>query len=147
METIVVGGAGFLLAVLWFDLMFDVQARDPSPSIAAIDSIARYNRRVTTDAAPMGRLVGVAMGVTLAGIAGEITSPEHRWTGVASLVLALPPFALAGARILPAAKRLGLGDVLEADRPTVARSILRWHVYSFVSMVGLVAVQAISIAG
>ena len=27
MEVAVVGGAGFLLAVLWFDLMFDVQVR------------------------------------------------------------------------------------------------------------------------
>ena len=49
-------GAGFLLAVLWFDLMHDVQVlrlpagEDPS---AALTSIARYYRRVTTDARPM----------------------------------------------------------------------------------------------
>lgn len=37
MEIFVVVGAGFLLAVLWFDLMFDVQAND-----------ARDDKRVST---------------------------------------------------------------------------------------------------
>ena len=46
-------GAGFLLAVLWFDLMFDVQAcagRAASCEEAVLALIAGYYRRVTTTA-------------------------------------------------------------------------------------------------
>jgi len=56
----VTGGAGFLLAVLWFDLMFDVQVAGhdgeelPEPVLA---SIAGYYARVTTAARPMNRLI------------------------------------------------------------------------------------------
>ncbi len=49
MEAFVTAGAGFLLAVLWFDLMFDVQARG-TVTDDAIASISAYYRRVTTDA-------------------------------------------------------------------------------------------------
>jgi hypothetical protein len=62
-------GAGFLLAVLWFDLMFDVQVlRHPAGDLpeTVLASIAGYYRRVTTDATPMNRLVAVAMVATIA---------------------------------------------------------------------------------
>src|SRR6185312_1844083 len=50
-NAFVSAGAGFLLAVLWFDLMFDVQARGGSEvSPAALSSIAYYYARVTTGA-------------------------------------------------------------------------------------------------
>lgn len=52
MNTFAVAGAGFLLAVLWFDLMFDVQTRKHAgerlpPEVLA--SITSYYRRVTTE--------------------------------------------------------------------------------------------------
>ena len=53
MHTYVAAGAAFLLAVLWFDLMFDVQVRShPSNPLPAnvLASISAYYRRVTTDA-------------------------------------------------------------------------------------------------
>ena len=56
-------GLGFLLAVLWFDLMFDVQVvghREPLLPVAVLDSIGAYYRRVTTNARPMNRHVFVA---------------------------------------------------------------------------------------
>ena len=46
-------GCGFLLAVLWFDLMFDVQAlRAPEGELPerSLASIAGYYARVTTAA-------------------------------------------------------------------------------------------------
>jgi hypothetical protein len=61
---------GFLLAVLWFDLMFDVQVLGLPPGPLpeeVLSSIAGYYRRVTTTANPMGRLVGVFMLILLAG--------------------------------------------------------------------------------
>jgi hypothetical protein len=63
MHTFAAAGAGFLLAVLWFDLMFDVQTRkhtgDLPPEVLA--SISAYYRRVTTEAYPMNRLVALVM--------------------------------------------------------------------------------------
>jgi hypothetical protein len=75
MHVFAATGAGFLVAVLWFDLMFDVQARGhagqtlPPETLA---SIAGYYRRVTTEASPMGQLVAVVMLATLGALVAEI---------------------------------------------------------------------------
>lgn len=46
--------AGFLLAVLWMDLMFDSQAglRGPQPDEAALAAIGAYYHRATTHPSP-----------------------------------------------------------------------------------------------
>jgi hypothetical protein len=70
-SAFVTAGAGFLLAVLWFDLMFDVQVLGhserelPEP---VLSSISAYYARVTTAARPMNRLIAVTMIATLAAI-------------------------------------------------------------------------------
>ncbi len=109
MNAFVAAGAGFLLAVLWFDLMFDVQAAGhaevPEPALA---SIAAYYARVTTAARPMNRLIAAVMAATLAAIVVEIAgSTEPAWLGWVSLGLALAAIGLAGLRTVPAAVRLG----------------------------------------
>ena len=111
MNAFVAAGAGFLLAVLWFDLMFDVQVRGAAGRRLpeqALASIAAYYGRVTTAARPMNRLVATAMLATLAAIVVEIAAGRSRpglaW---ASLALAAVPIALAGARTVPGAVRLG----------------------------------------
>jgi hypothetical protein len=51
-------GAGFLLAVLWFDLIFDVQIlghRGEGMPEEVLGSICAYYARVTTAARPMNR--------------------------------------------------------------------------------------------
>jgi hypothetical protein len=53
MNALAASGAGFLLAVLWFDLMFDVQTRKSAANVLPSDvlaSISAYYRRVTTEA-------------------------------------------------------------------------------------------------
>src|SRR3974390_269972 len=71
MNAFAAAGAGFLLAVLWFDLMFDVQTRNsaanPLPS-DVLASISAYYRRVTTEAYPMNRLGALVMLLTLGAI-------------------------------------------------------------------------------
>ena len=57
MSPTVIACGGFLLAVLWMDLMFDVQVLRHRGSTAPLPedvlaSIAAYYRRVTTDAEP-----------------------------------------------------------------------------------------------
>ncbi|HEU5084879.1 MAG TPA: hypothetical protein VFU14_16175 [Acidimicrobiales bacterium] len=150
MTVIVVGGASFLLAVLWFDLMFDVQVRGhdgvelPEPVLA---SIASYYRRVTTDAAPMNRFVALGMVATLAGIVGQAAAGETGWPWlVASALLAVPPIALAGARVVPAAVRLGTRVDEPVEQSRLARQIFRDHVFCFTSIGFLVAAQAVAAA-
>jgi hypothetical protein len=80
MDSFAAAGAGFLLAVLWFDLMFDVQTRKHagaalSPEI--LTSISNYYRRVTTDAYPMNRLIALVMLLTLAAICAEVVQSEY----------------------------------------------------------------------
>lgn len=75
MSAFVTAGGGFLLAVLWFDLMFDVQVLgQPAGELPEqrLSSIAAYYARVTTAARPMNRLIAAVMLATLAAIVVEI---------------------------------------------------------------------------
>ena len=104
MSAFVTAGAGFLLAVLWFDLMFDVQvlgrprgeAELPGPLLA---SISAYYRRVTTAARPMNRLVAAVMLATLAALIVEVARGDRpAWAAWASLALALAAISIAAVR-------------------------------------------------
>jgi hypothetical protein len=145
MQPFVVAGAGFLLAVLWFDLMFDSQVLRhrggdlPEPVLA---SIAGYYRRVTTDAHPMGRLVAAVMLATVGALVAQAAAGDvTRWVTVVSLAAALTGVGLAGARTVPHAVRLGgRGDPL-ADQSRLARSILRDHLVCLAAIATLLVVQ------
>jgi hypothetical protein len=144
-SAFVTAGAGFLLAVLWFDLMFDVQVRGhherelPEEVLA---SIAGYYRRVTTAARPMNRLIATVMLATLAAIAVEIASTEEElWVASLSLSLALPPILLAGLGIVPRAVRLGARLDPPERQSALARSIFRGHLLCAAAIAALLALQ------
>jgi hypothetical protein len=144
----VAAGAGFLLAVLWFDLMFDVQAvghgGDELPA-AVLDSIAGYYRRVTTSARPMNRLIATVMLATLGSIVAEIVNGmPSRWVACASLALAAFAILLAGARTVPSAVRLGSRHDSVGRQSALARAILCQHVLCFVSMAAVLTLQLAS---
>src|SRR6202171_4312677 len=129
MSAFVTAGSGFLLAVLWFDLMFDVQvlghrARELPEEVLA--SIAGYYRRVTTAARPMNRLIAAVMLATLAAIIYELISWDAgRWVGWASIALAAAPILLAGLHTVPSAVRLGTRADDPARQSGLARTIWR----------------------
>jgi hypothetical protein len=141
----VTAGAGFLLAVLWFDLMFDVQVlrhqeRDLPEDVLA--SIAAYYRRVTTAARPMNRLIAAVMVVTIAAIVGQLARrDEPRWVGWVSLALAAAPILLAAAHTVPSAVRLGARTDPIDHQSELARSIFRDHILSAAAITALLAVQ------
>jgi hypothetical protein len=142
----VTAGAGFLLAVLWFDLMFDVQViRDRAHGDApedALASIAAYYGRVTTGASPMNRLISVVMLGTLAAIVVQIANGDDpRWVGWASLALAGAAIALAAAHTFPSAVRLGTRADSLAGQNRLARSILRDHIACFTAISSLLVIQ------
>ena len=138
-------GGGFLLAVLWFDLMFDVQTfgahqRElPEPVLA---SIAGYYRRVTTAARPMNRLIAAVMLATLAAIIVEIARGRHPlWVAWASLALAGVPIAIAATQTVPRAVRLGAREDSLDGQSELARSICRDHLLCAASITALLALQ------
>src|SRR5262245_27452952 len=111
MRAMVSAGAGFLLAVLWFDLMFDVQVRkhaDKSLPPEVLSSISAYYRRVTTEAHPMNLLVASVMIATLATIVAEVVQGMHPWwMAWGSLALSGSGSPIALRRTVPNARRLG----------------------------------------
>lgn len=138
-------GAGFLLAVLWFDLMFDVQViahRERVLPEELLDSVAGYYRRVTTAARPMNRLIAAVMLATLAAIVAEIVNGDApiavTWV---SLVLAAGPILLAGARTVPSAVRLGTRSDTPERQSALARSICRQHLLCLAAIAALLALQ------
>jgi hypothetical protein len=138
-------GAGFLTAVLWFDLMFDVQTRThrgdvlPSPVLA---SIVAYYRRVTTEAAPMNRLITLVMLATLAVLIAEVRTGEvPRAISVASLAFAGGAIGLAAARTVRNAVRLGGAQDPPALQMQLARLIYRDHLNCLIAMVAVVVLQ------
>ena len=138
----------FLLAVLWFDLMFDVQVLGhrgvdvPEPVLA---SIAAYYRRVTTDAAPMGHAVAGAMVVGVVTLLVRLVAgPPPRWPALLSLLLIAAPSALALGRVVPNAVRLGTRRDQPAIQSALARAILRDHLACFAALTAFVVVQIVS---
>ena len=148
MRTFAAAGAGFLLAVLWFDLMFDVQSRkhagDPLPT-EVLASISAYYRRVTTEAYPMNRLVALVMLLTLVAIVAELVEGVHPWwIGWVSLALAGSGVVPTLTRTVPNARRLGRAQDTPEIQSTLARAICRDHLFSFARTFLLLGLQLIA---
>jgi hypothetical protein len=146
MTEIITASAGFLVAVLWFDLMFDVQVlahrRSPEVPESVTESIATYYRRVTTTASPMGTLVGVVMAVLLITLVVQAATAEAAvWVSAVSIAAAAAAIGLAMARVFPRAGRLGERSQPQAEQSEIARSIFRDHVLCLAAMVTLLGVQ------
>jgi hypothetical protein len=141
----VTGGAGFLLAVLWFDLMFDVQVlrhRDAELPEEVLASIGAYYRRVTTAARPMNRLIALVMVATLVAIVVQLARDDAPlWVSIASLVLAGSAILLAAAHTVPSAVRLGGREDRADVQSRVARAIFRDHVLCALAMAALLTTQ------
>jgi hypothetical protein len=144
-SAFVAAGAGFLLAVLWFDLMFDVQVRGHDGAElpeAVLASIAGYYRRVTTASRPMNQLISAVMLATLAAIVVQIArADDPRWVGWASLPLAVVPIGLAAAHTVPSAVRFGTRRDPSDHQSALARAILRDHAACFAAIAALLVVQ------
>jgi hypothetical protein len=141
----ITAGAGFLLAVLWFDLMFDVQTarvRDGVLPEAVLASIAAYYSRVTTGARPMNRLVAAAMLLTLGSIVAQLARGDRpHWAGWVSLALAAAAIVLAAARTVPHAVRLGTRRDPAPRQSELARSIFIDHLVCAAAIVALLVIQ------
>ena len=117
MHTFAAAGAAFLLAVLWFDLMFDVQVR-------------RH---------PVGTLPPSA-----AIVAQIVEGVSPWWIGWVSLVIAGSGFGPTLLRTVPNARRLGRAEDTPEEQTRLARAIWRAHVLSVARMFVVLCLQLIA---
>jgi hypothetical protein len=141
-SLLVIAGAGVLIGVLWMDLMFDVQALGhagnlPEPVLA---SIAGYYRRVTTEAWPMGALIGGSMAVAAGSAAWQLVR-QPSWAHAAVLMLVCIPVALAARRVLPNAVRLAQRSDSIAEQSRLARTICHDHLACLAMMLAGIALE------
>lgn len=148
MHGIAIAGSGFLLAVLWFDLMFDVQVlrhRGRELPEEVVASIAGYYRRVTTDSRPMNRLVALVMLLTIVAIAVEAgRGTDPAWAGWVALAAIVAPVSLAAARTVPSAVQLGSRRDPLPEQAARARAICGQHLFCLASIAVLLAVQLLA---
>ncbi|MCV6964305.1 hypothetical protein BST27_14400 [Mycobacterium intermedium] len=146
MAALLTACSGFLLAVLWMDLMFDVQALRrrtgaqplPEPVLA---SIGGYYHRATTASQPMGRLIAVVMLILLSALGFEaFRGHEPPWVLWTSVVLAGVPIGLALTRTVPRAVRLGHRVDTAAEQSRLARTVGRDHLVCAACMLAFVVV-------
>ena len=147
MTAFVAAGDGFLLAVLWFDLMFDVQVlghRAGELPERTLASISGYYGRVTTAARPMNRLVAIVMLATLAAIGIQVARGDPpRWAGWASLILVAAAILLAGIHTVPNAVRLGARRDTTDGQSRLARSVLRDHIVCAAAIASVLVIQLV----
>ena len=148
MTSISIVCAGFLLGVLWMDLLFDVQVlrhrrRPGDLPDEVLASIAAYYARVTTDARPLGHLIAAVMLLAVATLTVELVrGQDPLWVRLASLLLVGAPIALAVMRVVPDAVRLGTRVDSPARQSALARSICRDHLLCFASLVAFLLLRA-----
>jgi hypothetical protein len=147
MSPILILCGGFLLAVLWMDLMFDVQVlryRDAAGELPEeiLSSIAAYYRRVTTLARPMNYVVSGMMLVLVATLLMQIIGgSQQRSMGLLSLPFCGAPILLAGLRVVPNAVRLGSRVDPAGEQSRLARAICHDHLLCLGGIVIFVALQ------
>ena len=146
MNAVIAAGAGFLAAVLWIDLTFDVQVQrrgaDRAPD-EVLASIAPYYRRVTTGAWPMNWLTPSVLALTVAAILVQaVERVQPIWVSGASLGLAGVAIGLGLWRTWRNAVRLGQAVDTPEVQTRLAVDIYRDHLISLAAMLVLVGLQA-----
>ncbi|OBI42103.1 hypothetical protein [Mycobacterium colombiense] len=153
MAPLLMACGGFLFAVLWMDLIFDVQvlryrkARTelPEPVLA---SIAAYYHRATTTSRPMNRLIALVMLMLLGTLVLQAArGHDPGWLLVTSAPIAGIPTMLALTHTVPDAVQLGRRTDSPSEQTRLARSICRDHLLSAACMLAfLILWLATSIA-
>jgi hypothetical protein len=140
--------AGFLLAVLWMDLIFDSQVlphrgTDVLPE-SVLDSISRYYHRATTTSRPMSYLIALVMAILLGSLGFRaFSAPYPGWLPAVEALLAGVPIVLAMVHTVPNAVALGNRVGTPAEHSRLARSICRDHIACLVLMSAFLALWVI----
>lgn len=133
MAPLLTARSGFRFAVLWMDLIFDVQvlrrrtaAADLPETVLA--SVAAYYHRATTTSRPMSRMIVLVMVILLAALVFQAAhGHDPAWFLVLSAALAGIPMMLALTHRVPDAVRLGRRADNPSEQTRLARSVCRDH--------------------
>ncbi|ORB62118.1 hypothetical protein BST47_24875 [Mycolicibacterium tusciae] len=127
------------------DLMFDSQVlrhrgRDVLPE-AVLASISGYYCRATTTSRPMSYLIALVMAILLGALAVRfLTGDDPLWLIATSVVLAGFPIALAMARTVRSAVRLGARTDDLAEQSRLARAVCVDHLVCLACLSGFLVV-------
>ena len=134
---------GFMMAVLYIDLMFDVSAapyRKTNEALpkAVLDPITHYYGRITQNPYV---LMFVMLTTTLC-IGSEILyNSAPRWASYSSLFLMGLSMVTGTLKVIPTAQRLGAGTDPEDVRTRMVHSMLPFHLILMVNIIALTAIQ------
>jgi hypothetical protein len=149
MPRILAACGGFLLAVLWIDLMFDVQVLAHEPRGAplpehVLSSISAYywRWRVVGEAVPMRRLISVVILVPVGGsLVQAFRGRASRWRQVLPVLLSGGTYALAAFRVFANAARLGARTDSAEVQSALAFAIFHDHVLCFLAIGAFITIQ------
>jgi hypothetical protein len=134
---------GFLFAVLYIDLTFDVSAVAYRRSKTALpnevlDPITHYYGRITRNP----YVLVVVMLTTIICIGAEIVyGLAPQWVGYSSLLLMGVSILASTLKVIPTAQRIGSGKDLAELRTPLIHSMMPFHVLLLIDIFLLAAVQ------
>lgn len=132
--------SGFLLAVLWMDLIFDVQVlahRNAAAELpeTVLASIGGYYHRATTTSRPMSLLIALVMLILLGALGFHaVLGDDPAWLLLTSAALSGIAVLLALIHTVPSAVRLGNRVDSPLEQTRLARAICRDHLICFSCM-------------
>jgi hypothetical protein len=132
MNRSLTAGCGFLLAVLWFDLMHDTQLLRVDPASALV-TVRDYYRQVTLTSQPMSILVAAVMLASMVAAWLDLRALTG-WRRAGTLALLYLPILAAFLWVLPEARAVASGEATLALSLVLARRILIAHVFCFASV-------------
>ncbi len=136
-------GIGFLIAVLWIDLIFDSSVwiyrggnKDLPEEVLA--AMSHYYRRVTYKPYVLFLIMAIILWMIILQITQSLVPA---WVGWLSLILFLASAGCAGTHIIPAASRLGSRTDQVEKQSALARTLFPAHVFCFILILLLGAIQ------
>ena len=135
---------GFMIAILYIDLMFDVPAvryrrtNEPLPG-EVMEMVASYYRNITRN--PY-LLMFVMLTATTCIVAELVYDLAPAWVGYTSLVCMGIGMAAGVGRVIPAAQRLGAGKDPADLRTRLVHSMFPGHILLLIAILTLALVQA-----
>lgn len=137
---------GFMLAILYIDLMFDVMAVPHRRSRATLpkdvlDPITSYYGRVTQNPYV---LMFVMLTTTIAVVLQIVYGLTSRWAAYTSLAAMGLAMVVGVVKVIPAAQRLASGKDPAEVQTRLIHGVFTAHVLSLVCILVLAAIQLIA---
>ncbi|MDB5692659.1 MAG: conserved hypothetical rane protein [Alphaproteobacteria bacterium] len=138
---------GFMIAVLYIDLSFDVSALpfrgrpEPLPT-ATLKTIEAYYRRIASNPYPLMLVMATA-------VACLVTQTYYgwvpRWIGYASLGLMAAIILFAIGKVIPTANGLASKSTPIEERRGKVEALLTYHFALLISVLALAGVQLVAL--